>query len=94
MNRRPLIIRNQGWLEFLFHRPNVHLATFQTISNYPRIWIISIMILAVTSLAPLVFTTVINHQLIQKSVDSELVLQTDRVTSNAKRSMRFFWKNG
>ncbi len=90
MNRRPLIIRNQGWLEFLFHRPNVHLATFQTISNYPRIWIISIMILAVTSLAPLVFTTVINHQLIQKSVDSELVLQTDRVTSNAKRSMRFF----
>ena len=90
MNRQPLIIRNQGWLRFLFHRPNVHLASFQTISNYPRIWIISILILAVTCLAPLVLTTVINHQLIQKSVDSELVLQTDRVTSNAKRSMRFF----
>ncbi len=90
MNRQPLIIRNQGWLRFLFHRPSLHLSSFQTISNYPRIWIISIIILAVTSLAPLVFTTVINHRLIQKSVDSELVLQTDRVTSNAKRSMRFF----
>jgi signal transduction histidine kinase len=90
MNRQRLIIRKQGWLNFLFHRPNVHLASFQTISNYPRIWIISILILAVTSLAPLVLTTFINHRLIQKSVDSELVLQTDRVTSNAKRSMRFF----
>lgn len=90
MNRQPLIIKKQGWLRFLFHRPNIHLASFQTISNYPRIWIISIAILAVTSLAPLVLTTFINHRLIQKSVDSELVLQTDRVTSNAKRSMRFF----
>lgn len=90
MNRKPPIIRNQEWLRFLFHRPNVHLTSFQTISNYPRIWIISIMILAITSLAPLVFTTFINHRLIQKSVDAELVLQTDRVTSNAKRSMRFF----
>jgi signal transduction histidine kinase len=90
MKRQPLIIKNQGWLEFLFHRPNIHLASFQTISNYPRIWIISIIILAITSLSPLIMTTFINHRLIQKSVDSELVLQTDRVTSNAKRSMRFF----
>ncbi|MEX1303387.1 MAG: ATP-binding protein [Desulfotignum sp.] len=90
MKRQPLIIKNQGWLEFLFHRPNIHLASFQTISNYPRIWIISIIILAITSLSPLIMTTFINHRLIQKSVDAELVLQTDRVTSNAKRSMRFF----
>ncbi|MFN2435702.1 MAG: two-component sensor histidine kinase, partial [Desulfotignum sp.] len=90
MKRRPLIIKNQRWLDFLFHRPNIHLASFQTISNYPRIWIISILILAVTSLSPLVMATFINHRLIHKSVDAELVLQTDRVTSNAKRSMRFF----
>ncbi|MDZ7665357.1 MAG: ATP-binding protein [Desulfotignum sp.] len=90
MKRRPLIIKNQRWLDFLFHRPNIHLASFQTISNYPRIWIISILILAVTSLSPLVMATFINNRLIHKSVDSELVLQTDRVTSNAKRSMRFF----
>jgi len=90
MNRQPLIIKNQRWLDFLFHRPNIHLASFQTISNYPRIWIISILILAVTSLSPLVMATFINNRLIHKSVDAELVLQTDRVTSNAKRSMRFF----
>jgi signal transduction histidine kinase len=90
MKRQPLIIKNQRWLDFLFHRPNIHLASFQTISNYPRIWIISILILAVTSLSPLVMATFINNRLIHKSVDAELVLQTDRVTSNAKRSMRFF----
>ncbi|MFO7988607.1 MAG: sensor histidine kinase [Thermodesulfobacteriota bacterium] len=90
MKRQPLFIKNHRWLDFLFHRPNIHLASFQTISNYPRIWIISILILAVTSLSPLVMATFTNNRLIHKSVDAELVLQTDRVTSNAKRSMRFF----
>jgi signal transduction histidine kinase len=84
------MLQKQEWLAFLFHRHNAHLASFHTFSNYPRIWIISIIILAVTSLSPLVMATFINNRLIHKSVDSELVLQTDRVTSNAKRSMRFF----
>jgi signal transduction histidine kinase len=90
MIRTPQMLQKQEWLAFLFHRHNVHLASFHTFSNYPRIWIISIIILAVTSLSPLVMATFINNRLIHKSVDSELVLQTDRVTSNAKRSVRFF----
>ncbi len=83
-------IKKHGWMRFLFHRYHVHLASFQTFSNYRGIWIISIIILAVTSLSPLVMATFINNRLIHKSVDSELVLQTDRVTSNAKRSVQFF----
>ncbi|WP_024334430.1 sensor histidine kinase [Desulfotignum balticum] len=90
MIRTPQMLQKQEWLAFLFHRHNAHLASFHTFSNYPRIWIISIIILAVTSLSPLVMATLINNRLIHKSVDSELVLQTDRVTSNAKRSVRFF----
>lgn len=90
MIRTPQMLKKQEWLAFLFHRHNAHLASFHTFSNYPRIWIISIIILAVTSLSPLVMATFINNRLIHKSVDSELVLQTDRVTSNAKRSVRFF----
>ncbi|EMS79232.1 sensor histidine kinase [Desulfotignum phosphitoxidans] len=90
MIRTPQMLQKQEWLAFLFHRHNAHLASFHTFSNYPRIWIISIIILAVTSLSPLVMATFINNRLIHKSVDSELVLQTDRVTSNAKRSVRFF----
>lgn len=90
MIRNLKILQQQEWLAFLFHRRNAHLASFHTFSNYRRIWIISIIILAVTSLAPLVTATFINHRLIQKAVDAELVLQTERVTSNAKRSIRFF----
>jgi signal transduction histidine kinase len=90
MIRTPQMLKKQEWLAFLFHRHNAHLASFHTFSNYPRIWIISIIILAVTSLSPLVMATFINNRLIHKAVDSELVLQTDRVTSNAKRSVRFF----
>jgi two-component system, NtrC family, sensor kinase len=90
MIRTPQILHRQEWLAFLFHRHNAHLASFHTFSNYCRIWIISIIILAMTSLSPLVMATFINHRLIQQSVDAELVLQTERVTSNAKRSLRFF----
>ncbi len=90
MIRTPQMLQKQEWLAFLFHRHNAHLASFHTFSNYCRIWIISIVILAVTSLSPLVMATFINQRLIQQAVDSELVLQTERVTSNAKRSMRFF----
>jgi len=90
MIRKPQIFQKQEWLAFLFHRHNNHLASFHTFSNYRSIWIISIVILAVTSLTPLVTATFINHRLIQQAVDAELVLQAERVTSNAKRSMRFF----
>ncbi|MCF8113488.1 MAG: two-component sensor histidine kinase [Desulfotignum sp.] len=90
MIRTPQILQKQEWLAFLFHRHNSHLASFHTFSNYRRIWIISIIILAVTSLSPLVMATFINQRLIRQAVDSELILQTERVTSNAKRSMRFF----
>lgn len=90
MIRTPQILQKKEWLAFLFHRHNVHLASFHSFSNYCRIWIISIVILAVTSLSPLVMATLINHRLIQQAVDAELVHQTERVTSNAKRSMRFF----
>jgi two-component system, NtrC family, sensor kinase len=90
MIKKPQMLQKDEWLAFLFHRHNAHLASFHTFSNYCSIWIISIVILAVTSLSPLVMATFINQRLIQQSVDAELVLQTERVTSNAKRSMRFF----
>ncbi|HSL62136.1 MAG TPA: ATP-binding protein [Desulfotignum sp.] len=90
MTGKPQIPQTQKWLAFLFHRHPPLLVSFHTFSNYRRIWIISIIILAVTSLSPLVVATFINHRLIQQSVDAELILQTDRVTSNAKRSLRFF----
>jgi two-component system, NtrC family, sensor kinase len=73
-----------------FHRHNVHLKSFYTFTNYWNLWTSSIFILALTALFPLCIVTFIHYQLIQKSVDSELTLRTERLTSNAKNSIAFF----
>ncbi|MBU8848943.1 MAG: two-component sensor histidine kinase [Desulfobacterales bacterium] len=74
------------------HKQNVHLKSFYTFTDYWHLWAMSIFILAVTALSPLFIMTLIHYQLIQKSVDSELNLRTERLTSNAKRSISFFMK--
>ena len=78
------------WPEFHKHKQNTHLNSFYTFTDYWHLWTMSIFILAVTALAPLGIVTLIHYQLIQKSVDSELNLRTERLTSNAKRSVAFF----
>jgi two-component system, NtrC family, sensor kinase len=83
-------LRQKGWFAFLAKNRNEHLRYFHTFSNYRRIWVLSIIILAITSLTPLIFATFIHYQLIHKSVDSELTLKAERLTSNAKRSICFF----
>jgi two-component system NtrC family sensor kinase len=77
------------WPEF--HRQNrEHLDSYFTFSNYRKIWGIGIFVLAASALLPLIAVTVIHSQLIQKSVDSELILRTERLTSNARRAVTFF----
>lgn len=78
------------WPEFHKRKKNVHLDSFYTFKDYWHLWSMSIFILAVTALIPLCIVTFIHYQLIQKSVDSELILRTERLTSNAKRSIIFF----
>jgi two-component system NtrC family sensor kinase len=78
------------WPRFFFHKHSVHLDSFYTFSNYRRIWIICIFLLTVSSLIPLILATVIHYRLIHRSVDSELVLRAERLTSNARRSITFF----
>ncbi|MBU0464381.1 MAG: two-component sensor histidine kinase [Proteobacteria bacterium] len=78
------------WPEFHKRKQNIHLDPFYTFKDYWYLWTMSIFILAVTALIPLCIVTLIHYQLIQKSVDSELNLRTERLTSNAKRSIAFF----
>ncbi len=78
------------WPRFFFHKHSVHLDSFFTFSNYRRIWIISVSLLTLSSLIPLILATVIHYRLIHKSVDSELALRAERLTSNARRSISFF----
>ena len=83
-------VANSIWPEFHRHRKNVHLDSFYTVTNYWYLWAMSIFILAVTALAPLCSVTLIHYRLIQKSIDSELTLRTERLTSSAKSSITFF----
>lgn len=78
------------WPRFLFHRHSIHLDSFYTFSDYRHIWGICISVLVVSSIAPLVMATIIHYKLIQHTVDSELILRAERLTSNAKRSISFF----
>lgn len=78
------------WPEFHKHKQNVHLESFYTFTDYWHLWVMSIFILAVTALAPLGFVTLIHYQLIQQSVDSELNLRTEQLTSSTKSSVSFF----
>ncbi len=74
-----------------FHRKrDEHLYPYFTFSDFRRIWALGIIILSVVALVPLFVVTVIHHRLIQDSVDSELLLRTERVASNARRAVTFF----
>ena len=72
------------------HRTSEHLNPYFTFTDYRKIWGNGIFLLAVTALLPLMVVTIIYYQLIQKSVDSELILRTERVASNARRAVTFF----
>ena len=72
------------------HKHSAHLDSFYTFTDYWHLWTMSIFILAVTALSPLIIITLIHYQLIHKSVDSELNLRTERLTSSAKSSITFF----
>lgn len=61
-----------------------------TFADYHKIWLVGIVALGLATLVPLIAVTVIHYQLIQKSVDSELILRTERLTSNARRAVSFF----
>ncbi len=72
------------------HQTSDHLNPYFTFSNYRKIWGIGVFVLAAAALLPLMVVTVIYYQLVQKSVDSEHVLRTERVASNARRAVTFF----
>jgi signal transduction histidine kinase len=61
-----------------------------TFRDYRKIWMFGISVLVTTALVPLLVLTIIHYQLLEKSVDSELRLRTERLASNARRAITFF----
>ena len=77
------------WPEF-FHQDTKLLDPYMTFTNYRKIWTLGISVLIATSLVPLLVVTIIHYRLLEKSVDSELRLRTERLASNARRAITFF----
>jgi len=74
-----------------FYRPdNRHLSPYLRFTDYKRIWGFGILALGVAALLPLIAVTIIHFRLIQKSIDAEIILLTERVTSNARRAVTYF----
>ena len=58
--------------------------------NFRRIWKMAVLLTSLVTLLPLIFITTIDYNFTQKSIESENLLRTLRIGSNAKRSISFF----
>ncbi len=63
---------------------------YKHLFNFRRMWKASVALIAAVALAPLVFMTVIDYQVSQKAIESDIVYQTARLVSNTRRSVSFF----
>ncbi len=60
------------------------------LSNFRRIWYLTVLLTLGVTLAPLIFMTLADYNVTQKSVESEILLRTSRLVSNTRRSVSFF----
>lgn len=58
--------------------------------NFPRMWKIYVLLTSVVSLGPLIFITLVDYNVTQRSVKSEILLRTQRIVSNTRRTVSFF----
>ncbi len=80
-----------GWIVPKFkNRDEEGLIPYLTFRDYHQMWGMGIFILMTTSLLPLIVMTLIYYQLIERSIDTEALLRTERVASNARRAVTFF----
>ncbi len=74
-----------------FHGQNdEHLNPYHTFQDYRQIWGLGVFFLMATALLPLIAMTLIYYQLVDQSIDTESLLRTERLASNARRAVTFF----
>ncbi len=71
---------------------DAHLNPYFTFRDHRRTWWMLVVILMTTALLPLVFLTITYYQLVQKSIDIESLLRTERLASNARQAVTFFFE--
>jgi signal transduction histidine kinase len=75
--------------DFLKSR-NITTGPFRQMFNYSLIWRWAILLTSAATLLPLFLITIIDYNFTQKSIESENLLRTLRVGSNAKRAISSF----
>ncbi|MGB5987343.1 MAG: ATP-binding protein [Desulfobacterales bacterium] len=84
----------QNWLRSMLpmfgSKSDEHLDPYATFRDYRQMWGMGIFILISAALLPLVIITLIYYQLIERSIDTESLLRTERVASNARRAVTYF----
>lgn len=75
--------------DFLKSR-NITTGPFRQMFNYSLIWRWAILLTSVATLLPLFLITIVDYNFTQKSIESENLLRTLRVGSNAKRAITSF----
>jgi len=63
---------------------------YKHLFNFRRMWRASVVLTAVVALVPLVFMTVVDYNVSQEAIESDIVYQTARLVSNTRRSISFF----
>jgi two-component system NtrC family sensor kinase len=82
-------ILNQFKPEF-WHNSESSTGPFRQMFNFRRIWKMAVLLTSLVTLLPLVLITTIDYNYTQKSIESENLLRTLRIGSNAKRSISSF----
>lgn len=75
--------------DFLRSR-NITTGPFRQMFNYSRIWQWALLLTSIVTLVPLILITAIDYNVTQQSIESENLLRTLRVGSNAKRAISSF----
>ena len=58
--------------------------------DFRNIWKWTILLTSAVALLPLILITVVDYQVTQRSIESEIQLRSSRVTSNVERTLYFF----
>lgn len=73
-----------------YNKQDEHLNPYLRFRDYNRMWAMGSILLMTTSLLPLVVMTLIYYQLIERSINTESLLRTERVASNTRRVVTYF----
>ncbi len=63
---------------------------FSNMFDFRRIWLFNFLLTSGFAIIPVIFFAVVDYNVSQKSVESEVILRTSRFTSNVWRSVSFF----